>query len=231
MPALFSFTPRSHRLPHGGRVGRSVDSAGTRVYVLGLLFSFKTHKSLFRTSAHHGEPKWSLRRALGHARGSHGSRRPHERVPGGRARGDHGGAGPLEAVRRLDRRADRRERGGALLGDLPGGQGQDGRLDRDRDRVVHPDRAVRGARARVRVAARRAIRWISSSRRVEIAAVAFSSDRSSDSSHSTDAPTGSRACSCSPPTSSWPSLSSSSARRPHCPAPSISTFMLRPRSG
>ena len=35
------------------------------VYALSLLFSFKTHKALFRGATHTEEPKWSLRRAIG----------------------------------------------------------------------------------------------------------------------------------------------------------------------
>lgn len=64
MPALFSFTPEST----GFRTEAvSVGVAGVLlvVYGLSLLFTFKTHRSMFGTTQEHGEPKWSARYAIG----------------------------------------------------------------------------------------------------------------------------------------------------------------------
>ena len=64
MPALFSFTPEASGFrTEAVSVGVSVILIA--VYALSLLFSFKTHKSLFRSTEHSEEPKWSLGRALG----------------------------------------------------------------------------------------------------------------------------------------------------------------------
>ena len=69
LPALFSFTPEATDFrKEAVSVGVAIVLA--LVYLLGLLFSFKTHKSLFRTAAHHGEPKWSRNRALGQLAGA-----------------------------------------------------------------------------------------------------------------------------------------------------------------
>ncbi|CAN5409862.1 calcium/proton exchanger [soil metagenome] len=64
MPALFSFTPEASGFrTEAVSVGVSVILIA--VYILSLLFSFKTHKALFRSTEHSEEPKWSLGRALG----------------------------------------------------------------------------------------------------------------------------------------------------------------------
>jgi Ca2+:H+ antiporter len=64
MPALFSFTPEASAFrTEAVSIGVAVILIG--VYALSLLFSFKTHRSLFHSATHHGEPKWSRNRALG----------------------------------------------------------------------------------------------------------------------------------------------------------------------
>jgi Ca2+:H+ antiporter len=64
MPALFAFTPEASSFrTEAVSIGVAVILIG--VYGLGLLFSFKTHRSLFHSAAEHGEPKWSRNRALG----------------------------------------------------------------------------------------------------------------------------------------------------------------------
>nr|MBA2600357.1 calcium/proton exchanger [Actinomycetota bacterium] len=69
MPALFSFTPDATDFRREA-VSVGVAIVLALVYLLGLFFSFKTHKSLFRSSGHHGEPKWSRGRALGQLAGA-----------------------------------------------------------------------------------------------------------------------------------------------------------------
>lgn len=64
MPALFSFTPEASGF-RTEAVSVGVAIILIAVYVLSLLFSFKTHKALFRSTEHSEEPKWSLGRALG----------------------------------------------------------------------------------------------------------------------------------------------------------------------
>ena len=64
MPALFSFTPEASGF-RTEAVSVGVSIILVAVYALGLLFSFKTHKDLFRGTAHSEKPKWSLGRALG----------------------------------------------------------------------------------------------------------------------------------------------------------------------
>ncbi len=64
MPALFSFTPEASGF-RTEAVSVGVAIILIAVYALSLLFSFKTHKALFRGTAHSEEPKWSLGRALG----------------------------------------------------------------------------------------------------------------------------------------------------------------------
>jgi len=64
MPALFSFTPEASGF-RTEAVSVGVSIILIAVYVSGLLFSFKTHKALFRGAGHSEEPKWSLGRALG----------------------------------------------------------------------------------------------------------------------------------------------------------------------
>jgi Ca2+:H+ antiporter len=64
MPALFAFTPEASSFrTEAVSIGVAVILIG--VYGLGLLFSFKTHRSLFHSAPEHGEPKWSRNRALG----------------------------------------------------------------------------------------------------------------------------------------------------------------------
>ncbi|MFN2389102.1 MAG: calcium/proton exchanger [Actinomycetota bacterium] len=64
MPALFHLSKGATEFrTEAVSVGVSIVLVTT--YFLSLLFSFKTHRSLFRTTFDHGEPKWSLRRALG----------------------------------------------------------------------------------------------------------------------------------------------------------------------
>ena len=64
MPALFSFTPEASGF-RTEAVSVGVAIILIAVYALSLLFSFKTHKALFRGATHTEEPKWSLRRAIG----------------------------------------------------------------------------------------------------------------------------------------------------------------------
>ncbi|MFN2488198.1 MAG: calcium/proton exchanger [Actinomycetota bacterium] len=64
MPALFSFDPQATNF-RTEAVSIGVSIILMAVYVLSLLFSFKTHRSLFRTTFEHGRAKWSLRFALG----------------------------------------------------------------------------------------------------------------------------------------------------------------------
>jgi Ca2+:H+ antiporter len=64
MPALFSFTPEST----SGRtetVSVGVSVVLLVVYALSLLFIFKTHRSLFRSTLEHEEPEWSKWMAIG----------------------------------------------------------------------------------------------------------------------------------------------------------------------
>jgi Ca2+:H+ antiporter len=64
LPALFSFTPSDTEFREEAiSVGVSVVLLLT--YGLGLLFSFKTHRNLFRSDFDHGEPKWSMGRGVG----------------------------------------------------------------------------------------------------------------------------------------------------------------------
>jgi Ca2+:H+ antiporter len=64
MPALFSFTPEASNF-RTEAVSLGVALVLIAVYALSLLFSFKTHRSLFRSAAEEEEAKWSLARALG----------------------------------------------------------------------------------------------------------------------------------------------------------------------
>lgn len=64
LPALFALTPAASEFrTEAVSVGVSVILVA--VYGLGLLFALKTHKSLFRSDFDHGEPKWSVGRAMG----------------------------------------------------------------------------------------------------------------------------------------------------------------------
>ncbi|MBA2366826.1 MAG: calcium/proton exchanger [Actinobacteria bacterium] len=69
MPALFSFTPEASGF-RTEAVSVGVAIILIAVYILSLLFSFKTHKALFRSTEHSEKPKWSLGRALGVLAGS-----------------------------------------------------------------------------------------------------------------------------------------------------------------
>lgn len=64
MPALFHLSPEATGFREEA-VSVGVATVLIVVYVLSLIFSFVTHRNLFRTTFDHGEPKWSVRRALG----------------------------------------------------------------------------------------------------------------------------------------------------------------------
>ncbi len=64
MPALFALTPEITTF-RAEAVSVGVAIVLITVYALSLLFSFKTHRALFRSTFDHGEPKWSVGRALG----------------------------------------------------------------------------------------------------------------------------------------------------------------------
>jgi Ca2+:H+ antiporter len=64
MPALFHLSPGATGFREEA-VSVGVASILIAVYLLSLLFSFKTHRNLFRTTFDHGEPKWSVGRAMG----------------------------------------------------------------------------------------------------------------------------------------------------------------------
>ncbi|HEV2757020.1 MAG TPA: calcium/proton exchanger [Actinomycetota bacterium] len=64
MPALFALTPAASEF-RTEAVSVGVAIILIALYGLGLLFSLKTHKSLFRSDFDHGEPKWSVGKAMG----------------------------------------------------------------------------------------------------------------------------------------------------------------------
>lgn len=64
MPALFSFTSEATNF-RTEAVSLGVSVILIAIYAASLLFSFKTHTHLFRSAGSHGEPRWSLRRAVG----------------------------------------------------------------------------------------------------------------------------------------------------------------------
>ncbi len=67
MPALFAFTPEATNFREEA-VSVGVSIVLIAVYALTLFFSFKTHKSWFRSTFEHdhgGQPKWSRGRAVG----------------------------------------------------------------------------------------------------------------------------------------------------------------------
>jgi Ca2+:H+ antiporter len=64
MPALFHLSPEASNFREEA-VSIGVAAILMTVYLLSLFFSFKTHRSLFRSTFDHGEPKWSVGRALG----------------------------------------------------------------------------------------------------------------------------------------------------------------------
>jgi Ca2+:H+ antiporter len=64
LPALFAFTPEATDFrTEAVSVGVAIVLMVT--YVSGLLFTLKTHRSLFRSDLEHAEPKWSAARAAG----------------------------------------------------------------------------------------------------------------------------------------------------------------------
>lgn len=64
LPALFSFTPESTFF-RTEAVSMGVSIVLITTYILGLVFTLKTHRALFRSDFEHGEPKWTVRRAVG----------------------------------------------------------------------------------------------------------------------------------------------------------------------
>jgi len=64
LPALFSFTPEASGF-RAEAMSIGVSVVLVTVYVLALVFTLKTHRSLFRSEFEHGEPKWSMRAAVG----------------------------------------------------------------------------------------------------------------------------------------------------------------------
>ena len=64
MPALFHLSPEASNFREEA-VSIGVAAILMTVYLLSLLFSFKTHRNLFRSTFDHGEPKWSVGKGLG----------------------------------------------------------------------------------------------------------------------------------------------------------------------
>ncbi len=64
MPALFALTPAASEF-RTEAVSIGVSIILIALYGLGLLFALKTHKSLFRSDFDHGEPKWTVGKAMG----------------------------------------------------------------------------------------------------------------------------------------------------------------------
>ncbi|MDQ3916141.1 MAG: calcium/proton exchanger [Actinomycetota bacterium] len=64
MPALFALTPAASEF-RTEAVSVGVAIILISLYGLGLLFSLKTHKSLFRSEFDHGQPKWTIGKAMG----------------------------------------------------------------------------------------------------------------------------------------------------------------------
>jgi Ca2+:H+ antiporter len=64
LPALFSYTPEATGF-RTEAVSVGVSIILIAVYVLALVFTLKTHRSLFRSDFELGEPKWSMARAVG----------------------------------------------------------------------------------------------------------------------------------------------------------------------
>jgi Ca2+:H+ antiporter len=69
MPALFSFGVEATDF-RTEAVSVGVSIVLITVYGLGLLFSFRTHRYLFRSSFEHSEPRWSPGRAVGQLAGA-----------------------------------------------------------------------------------------------------------------------------------------------------------------
>ncbi len=64
MPALFALSPEATNFREEA-VSIGVAIVLITVYVAALFFSLKTHKNFFRSDLEHGEPKWTLKRAVG----------------------------------------------------------------------------------------------------------------------------------------------------------------------
>ena len=64
MPALFHLSPEASGFREEA-VSIGVAIVLISIYLLSLLFSFKTHRNLFRSTFEHGEPKWTMGKALG----------------------------------------------------------------------------------------------------------------------------------------------------------------------
>jgi Ca2+:H+ antiporter len=64
LPALFSYTPEATGF-RTEAVSVGVSVVLMMVYILALVFTLKTHRSLFRSDFEHGDPKWSMGRAMG----------------------------------------------------------------------------------------------------------------------------------------------------------------------
>ena len=64
MPALFALSPGGSHV-HNEAVALGVASVLIAVYALGMIFSFRTHKSLFSPVPGDETPRWSFRAALG----------------------------------------------------------------------------------------------------------------------------------------------------------------------
>jgi Ca2+:H+ antiporter len=64
MPALFALSPRATEA-QAEAVSIGVAAVLIVVYLLGMVFSFRTHKSLFRPVFEEEEPRWSSRFAMG----------------------------------------------------------------------------------------------------------------------------------------------------------------------
>ncbi len=64
MPALFALSPEATNFREEA-VSIGVAIVLITVYAAALFFSLKTHKNFFRSDIVHGEPKWTLKRAIG----------------------------------------------------------------------------------------------------------------------------------------------------------------------
>ncbi|HEV3473245.1 MAG TPA: calcium/proton exchanger [Actinomycetota bacterium] len=64
MPALFHLSPQASGFREEA-VSIGVAIVLISIYLLSLLFSFKTHRNLFRSTFEHGEPKWTMGKAMG----------------------------------------------------------------------------------------------------------------------------------------------------------------------
>ena len=64
MPAMFHLSPQASGFREEA-VSIGVAIVLITIYLLSLLFSFKTHRNLFRSTFEHGEPKWTMGKAMG----------------------------------------------------------------------------------------------------------------------------------------------------------------------